>query len=90
MEFVLRSPVQGIPHHPMYCDPSSRWILVLSRFFFPLSLFSSFTYCNFWATSMVVALVTINKMLIFMDWAVILILLSFEWASSILQTKKQS
>jgi hypothetical protein len=29
-------------------------------------------------------------MLIFMDWAVILILLSFEWASSILQTKKQS
>ncbi|KAJ6872589.1 LOW QUALITY PROTEIN: hypothetical protein NC651_031648 [Populus alba x Populus x berolinensis] len=30
-----------------------------------------------------------NEMLIFMGWAIILILSSFEWASSVLQTKKK-
>jgi len=35
-----------------------------------------------------VALVTIIDILIFMDWAIILILLSFEWTLSILQTRK--
>jgi hypothetical protein len=53
MEFVLRSPVQGIPH-PMYGSGSR----------------------------------DDNVILIFMGWAIILILLSFEWTSSILQTKK--
>jgi hypothetical protein len=53
MEFVLRSPVQGIPR-PIYGRGSR----------------------------------DDNEILIFMHRAIILILLSFDWAPSILQTRK--